>query len=149
MNWLTENLGPLPGWAWIAIGGGVIVLIIIVIIIVIVKKSKKKTSDVVHEVIWPDFEGQYITEQGSKLIIAGANAWMVDSNGKTELVKAVDDKAPSVAGDKIYYINSDVITRVVKVGDDYERLESKQSNYITISFLTKAQAKIGDTIYSR
>ena len=146
LDWFNSDLGPLKIWMWFTIG---VLVVLIVLLIVIFTSRNKKKKKAANEIVYLDYEGQYATEQGAKLVIAGPNAWLIDPNGKTELVRSADNLTPLESGDKVYYINSDVVTKVVKVGEDFEKIESKQNNYLTISFVTKAQVKIGESVYSR
>ena len=147
LSWFTDDLGPLPGWAWVAIAGGVLLLIVLLIVLLVVAKKKKAKKSV--EIVYENYEGQFVSENAAKIIVAGPNVWLIDANGKTELVKSADDETPNSNGDKIYYVNSDVVTRIVKVGDDFEKIETKQSNYLTVSFVSKTQVKVGETVYIR
>lgn len=157
MEWFVETSWLLPNWAWVAIAAAVVVIIVLLIIFLTKsskkkKKNKKEKEDFTTELgekEYESFEGLYFNEKGEKVIVSGPNLWLIDVHGKTELIKSNDSETPNSEGEKIYFVNSETISKVVKVGDDYQKTETKQSNYLTVFFVNKARLSIGDTIYSR
>ncbi|MDL2292334.1 hypothetical protein LJC17_01880 [Acholeplasma sp. OttesenSCG-928-E16] len=161
IDWLKEPFwGGLAVYIWLIIGLALLLVIALVIVLLAVKSSKKKKAEKAlvaakeaGEFLGADayksFEGLYFNDSGAKIIISGSKVWLINQNGKTDLINSADDSVPVAEGEKIYVLDHDVITKVIKVGDDYEKIEKDQINYLTLTFVNKAKVLIGDVAYMR
>jgi len=160
MLFLNDLWLGLQVWIWLAIAGVLLLSIILIISLVCRKKKKakakikadedyRKNNEFLGPKYYTNFEGTFKAENGVRIVVKANHLWIVETTGKTTRMSSVSDLTPTVAGDIVYIVDKDLTTKVVKVGDDYEKITKETVNYQTVTFVSTAQVTLNNVNYNR
>lgn len=89
----------------------------------------------------------YKAANGESVLFAGANAWHINTQGKTELLKAVEGENVSFVG-KVIYLAKDVKrVQVIQDGDEITKNSTFEKQFITFDFVSSQEVRLGNKVF--
>lgn len=143
-----NGLDPMTfGWMEWAIIGGVVFLVILMHLILILRRRKSYVK--VGKVSTSAKSGAAFRCEATDeaIVVRGENAWLSDSHGMTELLRAIDGPKVKLAGKVVYFAKEVKKISVSQEGDQLKRGQSFERQYVTLDFISDAEIKLGTRLF--
>lgn len=137
-------------WKELSILGAVLFLLILLFVVLPSIKAAKsrKERELVHQsTVGAKKRLVFNDAQGDSVMFAGANAWYIDANGKTELFKAVEGNEVSLTGKVIFGSKEVKKVQVTQNGDQFVKHASVERHYITFDFVSDQEVRLGHKVF--
>ncbi len=135
------------------LGAGLFILILLLVVWPIAasrkgKKSNKNTSNAKQETaVGGKKRLVYKAANGESVLFAGPNAWHINNQGKTELLKAVEGENVNFSG-KVIYLAKDVKrVQVIQDGDEITKNSTFEKQFITFDFVSSQEVRLGNKVF--
>ena len=143
-----NGLDPMTfGWMEWGIIGGVVFLIILMHLLLILRR--RKTSVKVGKVSTHTKSGVAFRCEATNeaIVVRGENAWLADSHGMTELLRAIDGPKVKLAGKVVYFAKEIKKISVSQEGDQLKRGQTFERQYVTLDFISDIEIKLGTRLF--
>lgn len=126
------------GWMeWAIIGGALFVIILVVLLLIFARPRKGSVKKM-------KTGNSFLCEATNEsIVVSGQNAWLSDSHGMTELLRAIDGEKVKLAGKVVYFAKEVKKISVTQEGDQLKRGQTFERQYVTLDFVSDSEIKLG------
>jgi len=133
------------GWMeWAIVGGALFLVLLIILLLIFARPKKVKIGGSVKAKSGKSF---FCEETNEALIVQGENAWLADSLGMTELLRAIDGPKVKLTGKVVYFAKEIKKISVSQEGDQLKRGQTFERQYVTLDFVSSEEVRVGTRLF--